>query len=217
MELSCSYDDGYFDKDEQGWVTNGTGVSTLADGTIRIRRWGDRNGLDPYEQLTETRVAQVFDELKLVKLEQWPWYFDLEKQRLVDANKDVMLPRRAAEGDWMTAARITSAMSFVSDLVATLGARVTLPRFEGWPARETSNRFEFTGMKLPLEGGFTLELRYRPAISPTDKPELCVWLSSAQRGASVVVTERGEYCVSVRGPLELHAAARAAAEQWRWC
>ncbi|MDP1825592.1 MAG: hypothetical protein Q8L48_20195 [Archangium sp.] len=60
MDLSCSYDDGYFDKDEQGWVTNGTAVSTLADGTIRIRRWGDRNGLDPYDQVTKLVAACDF-------------------------------------------------------------------------------------------------------------------------------------------------------------
>lgn len=137
MDLSCSYDDGYFDKDEQGWVTNGVAVSTLPDGTIRVRRWGDRNGLDPYEQVTTTRIAEVFDALKLVRLAEWPWYFDLEKKRLVDGNREVNVGRRPAGGDWMVPARIGSAIVFVFDLVALLGARMTPPPFPGWPQRTT--------------------------------------------------------------------------------
>lgn len=214
--LSCDYDDGYFDKDEHGRVTIHTSVSSDASGAVRIRQWGDTAGRDPYDRTIETRIAAVFPDLRLVKLEQWPWYFDLEKNRLVDASRDVILSRKPAEGDWMTPARITSAIAFVFDLIAVLGwPRVTAPVFASWPPRTTSDRFEFTTVKLAL-GDFTLELRYRPPYSDTTAPELCVSLSGPTAGASVVVSERGEVFVSLRGGLELHATARALAERWKW-
>lgn len=215
--LACAYDDGSFDKDEQGWCAARTEVSSDVDtGEVTVRQAGDRNGLDPYDTTTKTRIAQVFGELQLVKLEDPRWYFDLAKSRLVDANRDVVLARGdKARADWLDAKRVNDALDCVFTLLErTGGPRLARPTFVSWPARTTGNPYEFTQVEVPLSEGFKLQLRQRPAIAADCTPELVVWLTSARAGASVVVTERGFPHVSVRGGLEHHAAARAFAESW---
>ena len=65
-------------------VTTSTVLFTFATAGIGM-------GSPPQDRRTQTRVAAVFPELKLVKLEQAPWYFDLEKKRLIDASRYVVV------------------------------------------------------------------------------------------------------------------------------
>lgn len=215
--LACSYDDGYFDKDEQGWVAARTEVSSdVTTGEVTLRHSGDRNGLDPYDRVTTTRIAQVFAEQHLVKLADPRWYFDLAKSRLLDASRDVVLARgERSRSDWLEGARVNEAIALVFTLLErTGGPKLARPTFVSWPPRTTSNAYEFTQVEVPLSDEFKLQLRQRPAIGPGCTPELVVWLISAHAGASVVVTERGQAHVSVRGGLEHHAAARTLIEAW---
>ncbi|MBL8935060.1 MAG: hypothetical protein JNM69_10935 [Archangium sp.] len=55
LDVTCQYDDGGFDKDEQGWVTNATAITQQGE-RVTVRRWGDRNGLDPYEHSVTARL-----------------------------------------------------------------------------------------------------------------------------------------------------------------
>jgi hypothetical protein len=216
--LACSYDDGSFNKDEQGWCAARTEVSSNVEtGAVSIRHSGDRNGLDAYDTVTETRIAEVFTALQLVKLAHPRWYFDLATNRLVDGNQDVVLARGTnPRGDWLESARVNEAIDFVFSLLElTGGPRLARPTSVSWPARTTAqSRYDFTEVELPLTGGFSLRLRQRPAAADEWLPELVVWLTGEFSGASVVVTECGLPHVAVRGGLEHHAAARAFAEAW---
>lgn len=215
--LACSYDDGSFNKDEQGWCAARTDVSSNVEtGAVTIRHSGDRNGLDAYDTVTETRIAEIFAALQLVKLAHPRWYFDLATNRLVDGNQDVVLARGTnPRGDWLESARVNEAIDCVFSLLElTGGPRLARPTSVSWPARITQNRFDFTEVALPLTGGFSLRLHQRPAAAEGWLPELSVWLTGEFSGASVVVTERGLPHVAVRGGLEHHAAARAFAEDW---
>lgn len=215
--LACSYDDGSFDKDEQGWCTAKTEVSSdVATGAVTIRLSGDRNGLEPYDTTISTRIAQVFADQQLVKLAHPRWYFDLAANRLVDGNRDVVLARGAqSRADWLELPRVKEAIAFVFALLEhTGGPTLSRPTFTSWPPRTASSAYEFTRVEFPLTDGFRLELHQRPAVTAEWTPELSVWLVGENAGASVVVTERGHAHLAVRGGLEHHAAARVFAEAW---
>lgn len=209
--FGCDYDDGYFDKDEQGWVTARVAVtSDPQTGAVRVCRSGDRNGLDPYEVVTQTRVVAVFPELGLVKLGSQQWYFDLAKGRLVDGNRGVVLVQRPAVPGWLEPARVEAAIALVFELLErTGGPRLTRPPFEGLPPRTEGPR-DFARKVYPLTEGFRLELQYRPG----EVPEFAAWLSGEEAGATVSVNEHGVLRIEVRGGLEHHPAARALAEAW---
>lgn len=215
--LSCSYDDGCFDKDEQGWCAAKTEVSSdVQTGAVTIRLSGDRNGRDAYDVVTQTRIAQVFADQHLVKLAHPRWYFDLAKNRLVDGCRDVVLARGTqARADWLEPPRVNEAIDCVFVLLERTGGP-TLPRppFSSWPPRTASSAYEFTCVEVPLTDGFRLELRQRPPAAAGWTPELTVWLTGEDAGASVVVTERGHAHLGVRGGVEHHAAARVFAEAW---
>lgn len=215
--LSCSYDDGSFDKDEQGWVASRTDVSSNVEtGAVTIRLSGDRNGLDAYDVVTETRIAQVFAGQHLVKLAHPRWYFDLAKNRLVDGNRDVVLARATqSRADWIEPHRVNEAIDCVFALLErTGGPALSRPTFTSWPPRTARSAYEFTRVEVPLTDGFRLELRQRPPASAGWTPELTVWLTAEYAGASVVVTERGHAHLGVRGGVEHHAATRVFAEAW---
>lgn len=205
--FGCDYDEGYFDKDEQGWVTARVAVtSDPQTGAVRVCRSGDRNGLDPYETVTQTQVVAVFPELSLVKLAANQWYFDLAKRRLVDGNRNVVLVRRPAVPGWLEPARIERAIALVFELVErTGGPRLARPPFVG--LQPAAGPREFTRQVQPLTDGFRLELQHRG-------DELTVWLSANDAGATVSVNEHAVLSIDVRGGLEHHAAARALAEAW---
>ena len=85
--LSCSYDDGDFDKDEQGWVASRTAVSSNVEtGAVTIRHSGDRNGLDPYDTVIETNIVEVLSDRQVVKFAHPRWAFDLASNRLIEAH-----------------------------------------------------------------------------------------------------------------------------------
>lgn len=216
--MSAEYDDGYFDKDEQGWCSAWTSVVSTPGGEVRIRQWGDRNGLDAYERTIETRVAQHLAELQLVKLEAWPWYFDLAKNRLLSADTTEHLVRRPAKGEWWKAPRVEQAMDFLFALAHVLGfARLEAAGFSGWPERGPEvDAYTFTKVHFPLGTQGTLDLRWRPATGADCVPELSLHLVLPRVVTYLTVSERGELFIGGSGPFELRAAARAAAEAWDW-
>lgn len=216
--LSAEYDDGYFDKDEQGWVANRTSVVSRSDGTVKVRQWGDSNGRDAYDRTFETRIAAHLEALKLVKLERWPWYFDLAKDRLINADTYENFVRRPAKGEWWSTPRVVTAVDFLCALAATLGApRLTCQAFSGWPARGIGvDTYAFTKAHFPLPLGGTLDLSWRPAIRADCVPEIGASLVLPQAQTHLTVTEKGELHLGGSGPFELRAAAREAAASWDW-
>lgn len=216
--LNTEYDEGYFDKDEQGWVTNKTMVIMNSAGVVKVRRWGDANGRDPYDTTTETRALAYFPELKLVKLERWPWYFDVEKDRLVDADRFDSLVRRPTTRECVSTERVQGALLIAFQLLPLLGGPpLPHPHFPGWPARAANaGTYEFTKLEQPLPTECHLTLSWRPAIDAKSTPELGLLLKAPRACVGLTVTEKGELCISAYGPYELRPAAKAAAEAWDW-
>jgi hypothetical protein len=80
-DVTASYDDGYFDKDEQGWCSHN--VAITQDGVhVRVHRWGDDNGLRPHEDHLEGDIVAVEGTLVRFDGTLAPFVFDLATRRL---------------------------------------------------------------------------------------------------------------------------------------
>lgn len=84
IDVRAEYDEGYFDKDEQGWCARC--VEVRSDGErVTIRRHGDDNGIRAYDETTVGKIGQAWPELGLVQIvgERGPVaYFDAKTGRL---------------------------------------------------------------------------------------------------------------------------------------
>ncbi|MCB9570912.1 MAG: hypothetical protein H6709_02350 [Kofleriaceae bacterium] len=89
-ELTVEYDDGYFDKDEQGWCARRVAITQDGDRVI-VRAWGDDNGARPYDRRTSYGIGGYWPEQGLVRLDGDAAgrraYFDLATRRLRDARE----------------------------------------------------------------------------------------------------------------------------------
>lgn len=82
--LHVEYDDGYFDKDEQGWCANNVRIRVSED-VVHVDQWGDANGQRPYAYAWEGRIAEVDEanEVVLIARASATVVFDLRSQRLL--------------------------------------------------------------------------------------------------------------------------------------
>jgi hypothetical protein len=91
LDLDLAYDEGYFDKDAQGWCARNVQVVRTTD-RVTIRRWGDDNGTQSYDQTETGSVGPVFPDLGLVKIVDGArtiGYVDLTSRRLRAATEYV--------------------------------------------------------------------------------------------------------------------------------
>lgn len=68
IDLRADYDEGYFDKDEQGWCARQVTVTTDGD-RVTIHRRGDDNGARPYAHTDEGTIGPAWPELGLVRID----------------------------------------------------------------------------------------------------------------------------------------------------
>lgn len=93
LDLDLAYDEGYFDKDAQGWCARNVQVVRTAD-RVTIRRWGDDNGTQSYDQTETGSLGSVFAELGLVKIvdgTRTVGYVDLTMRRFRAATEHVSM------------------------------------------------------------------------------------------------------------------------------
>jgi hypothetical protein len=64
-DVSARYDEGYFDKDEQGWCSRNVDV-VQTGARVLVHRWGDDNGARPHDERLEGEIAAHFEDLGLV-------------------------------------------------------------------------------------------------------------------------------------------------------
>lgn len=195
IDVTCSYDDGGFDKDEQGWVTNATSVSQQGD-VVTIRQWGDRNGLDPYERVRQARIARHFPELGLVKLDRDELYIHLVKRRLRDGAWASEVAAGTAPPDY--AQRAPAGLRMMVKVARLLGAPIP----EGLPLPEVPLGAEvaFAGGKLIARDGHSFELAW-----------------DGEPFVAKVFVRKDLHCHFVaKGPLELFPAAAALLNAWDW-
>lgn len=223
--FGCDYDEGYFDRDFQGKVSARVQVQQLDGGVVQIRLWGDRGGVDAYDRTLRARVVAYFKDLGLVKFDTESLYFDLEKNRLVSAQTNVVVARRNAPGDRFENARIEAAMALVLRLAAVLGQRGPPEKvhFPGWPPFEQHTGFDWSRLQFLLRCSRSLALCRKRTHHPPDPPpeagfqdELRVELDYDGPHAGLLVSEGGTCTIEVRGPLELHPQAQAIAERFDW-
>ncbi|MFO0593693.1 MAG: hypothetical protein U0228_00240 [Myxococcaceae bacterium] len=216
-DLNAEYDEGYFDKDEQGWVADRTSIRCNPQtGEVTVRQWGDRNGLDPYDRTFDTRIVQVYPDLSLVKLEAQPWYFDLAKQRLVSGSRRVVLRTGQAPAGYRDPPRIQSLLAHLAELLALLtGTRVEAPPFSGWPARPaTMTEWELTRLDVPAVDKVWATLQMRPPGLRAGE-WLSVSLERPLHSAALAVEGTG-FSLAVGGAPELHARAKQLTDAWTW-
>ncbi len=195
IDVTCSYDDGSFDKDEQGWVTNATSVTQTGD-LVTIRRWGDRNGLDPYEQTTHARIGQHFPELGLVKLEPGALYIDLVKRRVRDASWGSEIASGTAPADY--AQRSAAGLRMMVNVARLLGAPIP----EGLPIPEVP-----VGAEVPFANGMLfVKTGYNDELGWQGEPFI-----------AKVFVRKDLHCQFIaKGPLELFHSAEAVLKTWDW-
>ena len=82
--MNVAYDDGMFDKDEQGWCSNNVRMRVEGD-VVHVEQWGDANGERPYAYAWEGRITEVDEanEIILIARGKETLVFDLRSQRLL--------------------------------------------------------------------------------------------------------------------------------------
>lgn len=197
LDVTCQYDDGGFDKDEQGWVTNATAVTQQGE-RVTVRRWGDRNGLDPYEHSVTARLGQHFPELGLVKLEPGTLYIDLVKRRVLDASHGAVLAAGTAPANYQQ--QLGAALRLLVKLAGLLGAPTAdalLPDVvlsgDVWTAPYGSGV-----LQVKRAYGFQISYEHVPFL------------------AKLFVRDDLHWEFVGCGPLEFQRAAADAAKRWDW-
>ena len=224
IDLRANYDEGCFDKDEQGWCSRCVEVTTAGE-QVTIRRHGDDNGLRPYDETTVGMIGAAWPELGLVQIVEARGvlaYFDTRTGRLRSPGEQV-LHRFQAPAGLDEAGFFAAAGAIVASVAAALGANpgppptpVVLP--PAVPGRHGSGLESV--LTTPGEDGCVWVLSRR---TYPDNPDLGahldvrverrgVWVSlflGAERQASLLLI----------GPLERHHLATAARDQAlaAWC
>lgn len=195
IDVTCSYDDGGFDKDEQGWVTNATSVTQQGD-VVTIRQWGDRNGLDPYERVRQARIVGHFPELGLVKLDRDELYVDLVKRRLREGSWASEFASGTAPPDYTQ--RAAAAARMMVKVARLLGAPI--PEDLQPPEVPLGAELSFAGGKLVVKVGHSFEVAWE-----------------GEPFVAKVFVRKDLHCHYVaKGPLERFPAAAALVAGWDW-
>lgn len=109
-QLRTDYDDGYFDKDEQGWCARCTSVR-LDGAQVIVELSGDDNGLRRYAQQFVTRLVEVdaSSGLAVLAARQGRMFFDLARKRLLSGRPAQLRATAAARPGLLRAALIAEA------------------------------------------------------------------------------------------------------------
>ncbi len=218
-DLTASYDDGYFDKDEQGWCARNVELTQLGE-RVMVRRWGDDNGLRVYDERLEGTVAAVLADRALVVLAGGlvGYVFDLSTRRLSmrgHTTREFTPPM-----DYLESAYHARAMQLLLDIDAALGGPVrTAPHPPPWPApipSPTCAGAQESATAIALPDGTGLNSMRRTLSSDHGLgPQLLVELRGGQGATQLFVEgpDRGQ--VLFAGPIEREPDADAVIERWR--
>ncbi len=95
--MTCSYDAGSFDKDEQGWCSHVHELRFDGDAYV-VRVHGDFNGQRPFDQTFTLAVLAIDEATEIVTLSS-DRGFDLRAQRLIGSAHELarLRQQRASE------------------------------------------------------------------------------------------------------------------------
>lgn len=212
-DVRCDYDDGSFDKDEQGWCARCTRIEQ--DGArVTLREWGDDNGLRAYDRTRTGEIVAVFEALALVKFggQMAGYYFDLKTRRVRWGDSRVV--RFTSPPDYVEPAGVRRAIEIVATAVEAVGGRpAPRPEPAPWPALTPSATCEGASeAALVLDAGEGREFRLRRRVydDGSQPPQLMVDLVDGSAQAYLFIRGEAHGQVALRGPLELYDAAEAA-------
>ncbi len=223
--MRADYDEGYFDKDEQGWCTRRVQLSRDGD-RVTIRRSGDDNGLRPYDETIEATVGPAWPELGLTQLlgPHGPLaYFDANTGRLRHHGEQVphwFKPPANFRGPDC----LLIALEVITPIAEQLGMRpgpppraIDMP--PPTPSTTAAGALE-RHRSVPGEDGcaWTFMLRDYP---PGDRlgPQLDVRVHDERRWVSLFAGETDRAMLLFFGPLERYHLAIAARDRAiaAWC
>lgn len=216
MDLRADYDDGYFDKDEQGWCARRITVIT-ADGRVTIHRSGDDNGDRPYDDTVVGNIGAHWPELGLVQLRddrgRTIYYFDTRTGRLRTPGEQVVHHFKPP-ADYLAPGCLERALAMLVPVAATLGMQPGPPPTQvGMPpkiASATCQGAVESGRKIPGENGYTWSFLLRDYTPPT-APEYQVIVEGPGGWVSLYTGERAMFLF--HGRLELYHLAAAARDR----
>jgi len=225
IDVRAEYDEGYFDKDEQGWCARCVEVSTEGD-RVTIRRHGDDNGIRAYDETKVGKIGKTWPELGLVQIvdERGPLaYFDAGTGRLRTPGEQMphwFTPPLHAHGPGDFAA----GLAIVVPVAVALGmqpgpppTRIEMPA--PVPKPHSGNALQ-SEVSLPGENGYTWVFTRRVYPDGSMGPEFdvrveghCCWVSLWAEG-----TNRRAMLLFM-GPLERYHLAIAARDPAiaKWC
>lgn len=225
MDLQAEYDDGYFDKDEQGWCARRVHVSTEGP-RVTIRRSGDDNGIRAYDETFAGTIGTQWPELGLVKIVNERgtlFYFDRRTGRLRSLGEQISHPFMPP-ADYREPGCLAVGLTLLTPVAAALGMRcgppptdVVMPALT--PSPTASGCLE-SQVKLQGEHGCTWEFTLRDI--PGDDglgPQLGVTVHGDGCWISLFVQSPQRASFMFSGLIELHHLAAAARDQALagWC
>jgi hypothetical protein len=213
-DVRCEYDDGYFDKDEQGWCSRWTRVSQEGP-EVTVRRWGDDNGIRGYDEAVQGTIAAVNPELGLVKFtgRLSGYCFDLRARRLRTTTEQWSI-RFTPAPDYLEPAGVRRAIALVAEAVVTLGGRpAPVPEPPPWPPLTQSPTCEGADevqVEVDAGDGRVFRLTRREFRDGSLGPQLAVDLVDPAAQAWLFIVRPGEGSLVLVGNIELRPTAEAA-------
>jgi len=224
IDLRADYDEGYFDKDEQGWCPRCVEVATAGE-QVTIRRHGHDNGLRHYDETTVGTIGAAWPELGLVQIigpRGVLAYFDTHAGRVRSPGEQILHRFHAPAGldeDGFFAA----ASAIVASVAAALGVHPGPPPTPVVLPAAVPGCYG-TGLEsvltAPGEDGCAWVLSRR---TYPDNPEMGVHLDVRVEARGVWVSlfrgDEQQASLLLIGPLERHHLAVAARDQALagWC
>lgn len=209
LDLSAEYDDGSFDKDEQGWCSRWTRVSQEGDLVI-VRQWGDDNGARPYDSTRTGTVAELLPDHQLVRLGGGlaGSYFDLRTRRLRASGEQECIRGPAWPGYIEPAGVARGLDLLLTVLEAVTGRPASRPVPPAWTPLVPSATWQGSHesiLRFELE-----EIRFHLARHdvPGRDPHMTIGVTSPQASVYMHIGGEADAMAVVSGPLERREAAR---------
>lgn len=217
-DVTAGYDDGYFDKDEQGWCARNVAIEQ--DGArVVVRRWGDDNGLRAYDEQLEGEIVEHLVERGLVVLGGGltDFVFDLATRRLT--LRKYVTRRFVPPGDYDGPAFLARAMQLLLDIAAVLdGTPRVAPAPRPWPTAQASPTFEGameSRWAIALPDGLVLASMRRTKDRPEDGPQIFVELTGAPWSVQLAIWRPDDGHVLFGGKVALEPAVDVVIDAWR--